>query len=274
MAAMVRGQTDGDITLWGVGGEQIPLSRPGVRRDGLALKVVPEGLSNFSRDHVWDEGTGSWRGRTLKPHQIRLDLKARGKYPRQYVDELLTALGVGDRPVRVSVASPELRTRWIEARVRDVSSLNWHGHPLTSHLVEFSVILEAGKPGWKGEQQTVTLTAGSEFGWVTLPVLGDMDVWPSFTITGGHGGVSVRLREDDEVQVIPYSEDGWLIDSRPDHRVVESLAGEVVFSGFVPFWPEPAETVQRRAQVEVLVTDPAPDFELQITYTPEASRGW
>ena len=268
-------QTDGDITLIGVRGEVIPLSSPETPlEDGLGLREVPDGLSGTPRDHQFDEVTGEHRGVLPSSTQLRLDLQASGLYPREHVHDLLVALGSGGVPVTVVVTSPEMETRWKEYYYREVSNLQWHTTPHRSPLAQFSILLDAGRPEWVRDDQRVTLTESSTFGWVTLPVAGDLDVWPRFTITGTHGGVSLRLREEDDPQVVPYSAGGWVIDSRPDHRVVSDLAGAQDFQGFVPFWPEPAANDGGHARVEVLVTTPGPDFSMMIEYTPEATRGW
>lgn len=268
-------QTDGEITLVGTRGQVILLSSPGTpAREGISLREVPPGLSETSRDHKFDTATGEHRGVIRSTSELRLDLQARGEYPREYVHELVEALGTGEKPVRIVVTSPEMGTRWKEYYLREVSSVRWHGHPMYSPLAQFVVLLEAGRPGWTREPQRVTLRHDSEFGWVTLPVSGDMDVWPRFTITGVFTSVSVRLREQDEIQDLPYSADGWAINSRPDRRVVSTVSGEQNFQGVVPFWPEPAENEGGRARVEVLVDSPGPDFEMVIEYTPEATRAW
>lgn len=266
----------GQITLWGVDGEPIPLSRPGRPiKAGVRLTTTPSGLSGSGIEHLFDEATGEHKGVVrAAPQPLRLDLQAVGRYPRQYVHELLQALGNGDRPVAVSAVSPEMGWRWKHYYFREVSEINWHGSSPGSPLVQFSVLLDTGKREWRRFDEQVTLGPDTEWGAVEIPIDGDMDVWPRFTISGRHEGVSIKLHPMDEAQEVPESTTGWVIDSHPERRLVADLDGTQLFNGFVPFWPEPVRNIAGKGTLQIDVNLPGDDFQIVLDYTPEASRAW
>lgn len=266
----------GKITLWGVDGEPLALSRPGDPTcDGIRLVTVPAFLSGDSVEHVFDEATGEHKAmKTTGVKQPRLDLNAVGANPRQLVHELLQALGDGSRPVSISAVSPQLGWRWKRMFFKEISEINWHGHAAGSPLVTFSILLETAKRNWSRFPDSFTLGPDTDWGEIPFTIDGDQDVWPRLTISGAHEGVTVKLTPMDDEQTIPPSSSGWVIDSHPEHRVVADLDGVQLFNGFVPFWPEPVANLAGKGTIFIDVNMPGDDFKITVDFTPEVSRAW
>lgn len=262
------------ITLWGVNGETIALSRPHRHRSGVFLPEVPEGLQGFGKRHMWDTASGVWRGMSTDTNQVQLDLIAKGRDVRGSVDRLLTALGDGSHRVGLCVTSAEWGYRWIHMRLGDVSKIQWSQSPGGAHFAKFSVTLEYAGDTSRRFKETLTLGPEGPFGEIQLRVDGDQPVWPKFTVKGSHGGVKLRLTTQDDWQSVPSRPSGWVIDSHPARRHVTDLNGVPDFSQVVPFWPEPVPVKNGVATVWVEVTRPGADFSLTVEYRPEFSRTW
>ena len=263
----------GRITLWGVDGEPFPLATPGKCREGVALTSTPGALSGQVIEHLFDEATGEHKGLAQPtPQPLRLDLQIEGPYPREHYHTLMQALGDGSRPVAISAVSAEMGSRWKHYYFQEVSEIDWHGSSPGSPLVKLSVLLVSGKRAWRRFPEKVTLDHTTEWGEVTIPIDGNMDVWPRFTISGTHEGVTIKLHPLDDEQVVPAG--GWVIDSHPERRIVANLEGEQLFNGFVPFWPEPVRNYSGEGTLTIMVESPGTDFKMDIEYTPEASRAW
>ena len=101
------------ITLWGVDGEPVALSRPGKQREGLFLESVPDGLSGFGRNHIWDDAAGVWRGMRTDTNSLKLDVLVKSRDVRGELDRFLTKLGDGSKPLGLSVTSAEHGYRWL-----------------------------------------------------------------------------------------------------------------------------------------------------------------
>lgn len=262
------------ITLWGVNGEPVPLSRPGIDREGIFLREVPDGLQGFAKKHLWDEASGTWRGMAPQINDLTLDLHAKGGDIRGDVNRVLDALGDGSKPVKICVTSPEFGHRWLEMRMSKVSQIDWGQSPGSSAYAKFSVVLELAGSTAKRFKERLVLTQSGPFGAVQIPVDGDQDVWPKFVVSGQHGGVKIRLTTADDWQTVPYSAGGWVIDSHPARRSVTNLEGLLDFSQVVPFWPEPIPVTRNRGTIQIEVDAPGPDFRLEIEWQPEMSRAW
>lgn len=262
------------ITLWGVDGEAVPLSTPGSPRcGGVGLVSVPEGMMGAPLAHSFDPGSGAHTGVVVDPHQMTLELVVEGRGCAGVVQDVLAAFGGGSHPVTITTNSAAFGVRSKEFWFQQVSQIDWHGRsPGSAVVAHFSIILDAAKRGWLGSEETIVLAHDAEFGEVVLPVEGDMDVWPRFVISGGHDGVTIRLSPGDEAQALPAG--GWVVDSHPERRLVADLDGVQSFAGFVPFWPDPVRVSGGVGRLWVEVESPQEDFELQVTFTPEATRAW
>lgn len=262
------------ITLWGVNGQPIPLSRPGIDREGIFLREVPDGLQGFAKKHMWDEASGTWRGIAPQINDMTLDLHVKGGDVRGGVNRILDALGDGSKPVSICITSAEFGHRWMEMRMSKVSQIDWGQNPGSSVYAKFSVVLELAGSTSKRFKERIVLTQAGPFGSVQIPVDGDQDVWPKFIVSGQHSGVKIRLTDKDDWQTVPHRADGWVIDSHPARRSVTNLDGLPDFSQVVPFWPEPVPVEWNRGTIQIEVDAPGPDFRLEIEWQPEMSRSW
>lgn len=262
------------LTLWGVDGEPVALSRPGRRREGIFLEDVPDGLSGFGKNHIWDDAAGVWRGMRTDTNSIKLDVLVKSRDVRGTLDRFLTSLGDGSKPLGLSVTSAEHGYRWLRVRPADVSTVKWFQSPGGARFAKVAVQLELVGAATRRFTDRVELDSNSEFGKVSFRIDGDQDVWPKFTITGQHEGVKIRLTAADEWQELPHTAEGWAIDSHPQRRHVTDRAGRPDFSMVVPFWPMPVENRNHVGEVEVQATRPGDDFKLTIEWIPEFSRAW
>lgn len=262
------------ITLWGVDGEPVALSRPRKKREGIFLAKVPDNLSGFGKSHIWDEAAGVWRGMRVDTNSVKLDIQVKSSDVRGDADRLLSSLGDGSQPVGLSVMSAEWGYRWFKMRLSQVSDVKWFQSPGGAKFAVLSVQLEFADDVSRRFTERLELTKGSEFGEVRFRVDGDQPIWPKFTVKGKHGGVRVRLTAEDEWQELPYRAEGWAIDSHPQRRHVTDLYGNPDFSAVVPFWPMPVEVKKNMGEVQVEATSPGDDFSLTIEWIPEFSRAW
>lgn len=266
------------VTLWGRDGVPIPLSRPLECREGIFLESIPEGFSGFDVDHLWDVASGTWRGTAKGENSFTLPLIVKGTRIREHINNLLDQLeaGRGIVPASLVVMSPDHGYRWVRVRLQQVSKIDWYGSPGSSPMAKFSLILEYA--GWTTRRfpERIKLDQNSEFGQIMFMVDGDRPVWPKFDVIGKHDGVRIRLTADDEWQTLPYQEEGWVVDSHPERRIVTNWSGTPTFSTIVPFWPEPVKPwgPYHECYVEVEAKDPGEDFHMTIEYVPESSRLW
>lgn len=267
------------ISLVGVGGGSITLSNPGVYRpEGVSLKSVPAGLSGWGVENVWEEYTGlaaaTYRGVKGGVEAMTLELQARGANPREHLNAVMDLCAAG--PVKVVVTTPDYGDRFVVGRLRDVSKITWHGGgAYDAVFAEASLILDIGRPMWQCADQQAIFTPGSTtWGDVRLETIGDQPFWPRFTITGKYANLQLRLSEADEWQALPWSADGWVIDTNPATRGVRSKYGEYSFAQVVPFWPEPVQVVDGLAYVQIVPVSAQQDFRVLVEWTPEAKRAW
>ncbi len=262
------------ITLWGVDGEPLALSRPRRKREGVFLDDVPDGLSGMAKKHLWDGASGVWRGTSVTQNTLRLGLVVRGRNVRGDVNRLLSSLGDGSEAVGLSITSAEWGHRWYRARTQDVSKIEWFQSPGGAKVAKLSVILEFSGDTTRRFRERLELGPGDLYGLIPILIDGDTDIWPSFRISGRYKSARLRLTAKDTWQELPYRAAGWAIDSHPERRYVTNLSGEPDFSAVVPFWPNPVHPVDGIGQVEVDVVSPGSDFKCVIEWIPEFSRAW
>lgn len=262
------------ITLWGVDGEPMALSRPRKRREGVFLEDVPEGLSGLAKEHLWDEASGAWRGTSVTQNTLRFDFVVKSRDVRREVNTLLAKLGDGGRPVGVSITSAEWGYRWYRARLQNVSKVQWFQSPGGSKVAKLSIILEFSGDTTRRFTEKLVLGPSDRFGTIPIRVDGDTDLWPKFTFEGRYSRAKVRLTARDDWQDLPYRAAGWVVDSHPERRHVTDLYGNPDFSVIVPFWPEPVHVMNERGEVQIDVTNPSSGFKCTVEWIPEFSRAW
>lgn len=269
------------IELVGINGDTITLADPAqARREGVALREVPDNFSGFPTNHVWESGWaqqgGLWRGTQGSNESLQLDVQVKNtRRPRYWVNRLLDALGDGRRVALLRV-TVDGKPCTLSVRMQEASNVDWgEGQTaLTSVHAQFSIRLAVPRPLWQLPRESVTLTKASTFGIIPLPTAGDTPIWPTFTVTGTHKGVKLRLTATDTEQVLPANTGGWVVETQPERRGIRTVAGAYDFAGVVPFWPEPVEVQGGRGEVRVTPESPGSDFKLVIDWIPEARRAW
>lgn len=270
------------LTLIGVNGQRFDLMRPGLCGGGIGLMEWPDRILAGDREHRWQQGVSQvgadHRGVVVRPLQVPLHLILRGPHVGDLVERFLDAVGSGERQCSLLAMSPRGGVRQCGMRLQGVSEIDWLGVPGESSC-RINLVMIADRPLWRRRTQTAIYHASDLVGrGVQLPIDGECPVWPRFIVRGFWESLRIGMGAADHV-ALPYRIHGWMIDTNPEHRVIQGVDGPAEFTGFVPHWPEPI-TPRRHPSgyhlldLDVEVSGAGPGFELTVEITPEMRRAW
>lgn len=274
------------LVLMSKGGFRIPLSDPNRPcDDGVFLGGVPDAMWMADRQHAYSQGAGqvgaSWQGQVRREKQFELDIIIRGARTPYWVDAVETMCADGEQQFTLVSLHPTIGWRWLPLRLVGVSEPVFvGGHPGLGLGARFRLIVSADAPVWRRFRNEFTYGAKDiRGGVIRFPIDGHEPVWPEFEVTGGFKSVKIRLDEGSLWQELPADKQGWLVNTDPRNRLVQTLGGKTDFVGFVPHWPNPVKGVSvgptvREGTVFVEATGATDDFMLKLRFTPERSRAW